>query len=618
MVSEGLLRDFNSPVGSEHSAFFAKQRTTRRKKRIRRTIACTRTENQPKTGRERRIEFSRPTTCVRRLLAVPLIAAIIVSGASNTNDKLFFVCDAFAAPTVKSKIFLRPEQRIMTNARIRKFNQGAARTISRIIDTNTRIRTTSSLSSNTPTSQNGRSGGASNNGNNQNNAEVAGLILAIGIILSLAGMSGTSTGGIVNGNEVTSTSVAVMTKVVENTVPTTSTEVVAVTLGESIGGVIGAVISVAINFVLRGGKNKDDSSESMESNNTKNTKNMNKQSLLSQGLSDGDYFIANSASFSLLEAVGVPESVAKYSSIFIAAIPSQLVKIGSRISEQKRAKEDEILYNLLREDQKRKKRRNLNDLIPSMQGKNQQQEKKIVDPKELVPVTLGAVTAGETAPSSIVTVATESPATAVATSIDVVEIFADVTRWLEYDVLKTEYGEIASSKLWMVEHNLSAINPLQSAITFALLGSLAAVSSRWYADILYGRFCYGPIEKQHEVRTRNDAEWFSLYSSTAASAAALFGCYEFFQLPIGRYIQGTLAGGVEGCVGSSRFDACMQTYIDTNSPGPTAEAQIRALVTNLYAVYIRLQDIAGDTTTDDMSALIRAWSVSIASYIANM
>ena len=433
MVSEGLLRDFNSPVGSEHSAFFAKQRTTRRKKRIRRTIACTRTENQPKTGRERRIEFSRPTTCVRRLLAVPLIAAIIVSGASNTNDKLFFVCDAFAAPTVKSKIFLRPEQRIMTNARIRKFNQGAARTISRIIDTNTRIRTTSSLSSNTPTSQNGRSGGASNNGNNQNNAEVAGLILAIGIILSLAGMSGTSTGGIVDGNEVTSTSVAVMTKVVENTVPTTSTEVVAVTLGESIGGVIGAVISVAINFVLRGGKNKDDSSESMESNNTKNTKNMNKQSLLSQGLSDGDYFIANSASFSLLEAVGVPESVAKYSSIFIAAIPSQLVKIGSRISEQKRAKEDEILYNLLREDQKRKKRRNLNDLIPSMQGKNQQQEKKIVDPKELVPVTLGAVTAGETAPSSLVTVATESPATAVATSIDVVEIFADVTRWLEYE-----------------------------------------------------------------------------------------------------------------------------------------------------------------------------------------
>ena len=185
-------------------------------------------------------------------------------------------------------------------------------------------------------------------------------------------------------------------------------------------------------------------------------------------------------------------------------------------------------------------------------------------------------------------------------------------------MLKTEYGETVLSQLWMVGNQISVINPLQSAITFALLGSLAAVSARWYADVLYGRFCYGPIEKQREVRSRNAAEWFSIYSSTAASAAALFGCYEFFQLPIGRYIQGTLSGGVEGCVGSSKFDACMQTFIDTNSPGPTAEAQLRALVTNLYAVYIRLQDIAGDTTTDDMSALIRAWTVSLASFFANM
>lgn len=184
-------------------------------------------------------------------------------------------------------------------------------------------------------------------------------------------------------------------------------------------------------------------------------------------------------------------------------------------------------------------------------------------------------------------------------------------------VLKTEYGETALSQLWMVGNNLSAINPLQSAITFALLGSLAAVSSQWYADVLYGRFRYGPIEKQREVRRRNSAEWFSIYSSTAASAATLFGCYEFFQLPIGRYIQGTLSGGVEGCFGSSSFDACMQTFINTNAPGPSTEAQFRALATNLFAVYIRLQDIAGDTTWDDIAALIRAWSVSFASYMAN-
>lgn len=184
-------------------------------------------------------------------------------------------------------------------------------------------------------------------------------------------------------------------------------------------------------------------------------------------------------------------------------------------------------------------------------------------------------------------------------------------------VLKTEYGESASLQLWM-ETNPALINPLQAALTYALLGSLAAVSSRWYADVLYGRFGYGPIEKQKEVRSRSNAEWFSLYSSTAASASALFGCYEFFQLPIGRYIQGTLSGGVEGCVGSSQFEACMQTFIDDNAPGPSPEAQLRALITNLYAVYVRLGDIAGDTTTEDVSALVRAWSVSLASFIANM
>jgi len=185
-------------------------------------------------------------------------------------------------------------------------------------------------------------------------------------------------------------------------------------------------------------------------------------------------------------------------------------------------------------------------------------------------------------------------------------------------VLKTEYGEIALSQLWNVHNTRIEINPIESSVAYAVLGTLAAVSSRWYADVLYGKFCYGPQEKQKEVRTRTAAEWFSLYSSTAASSFALFGCYEFFQLPIGRYIQGTLAGGVEGCVGSLSFDSCLQTYIDTNSPGPTAEAQLRALLTNLYAVWIRLQDIAVDTSADDVSALVRAWSVSFSSFISNL
>lgn len=170
-------------------------------------------------------------------------------------------------------------------------------------------------------------------------------------------------------------------------------------------------------------------------------------------------------------------------------------------------------------------------------------------------------------------------------------------------VLKSEYGEILE------------MNMIDSGGMGALLGLLAAVSSRLYADVLYGQFGYGPRAKQREVRSRSVSEWLSLYFSTAASAATLFGVYELSQRPISRYIQGTLAGGVEGCIGSNDFEYCLQTYINTNAPGPSPDAQFRALIVNLSMLAVRLQDIAGDTTYDDIAALVRAWSVSLMSYL---
>jgi hypothetical protein len=157
--------------------------------------------------------------------------------------------------------------------------------------------------------------------------------------------------------------------------------------------------------------------------------------------------------------------------------------------------------------------------------------------------------------------------------------------------------------------------PLDLATTGALLGLFAGVSSRLYADILYGWFQYGPIGKQQEVRKRTNPEWLSLYFSCAASSAALFGFYELSQRPISRWIQGTLAGGADGCIGSTSFDLCLQTYIDQNAPGPSSDAQLRALITNLYMVGQRIQDVALDTTADDISALVRAWSVALISYL---
>lgn len=594
MSCEDRLRIRNNALlDSDLSSLFPSRQANRDGQRFKRK------SRRRNISQERRVGSSSMTTWARQLYV-----ALIISAISKTP-----FCGAFVTPICKNEI---SELLTISKTEFKKKKKAISQISGGIKRTSG---TTAGLSSITPTNSNSMADGTNNNNNannnrNNNNTEIAGLILAVAIILSLAGISGPGS-GIGTSEEVTSTSVAVMTKVVENTVPTSSTEVVAVTLGESIGGVIGAIFSVAINFILKGGKTSDESSESSDSETSENEKSTTKPSLWYQGISDGDYFIVNSASNSLLEAAGVPESVAKYSSVFIAAIPSQLFKITSRILQQKRAKEEMPSSSLLRDEQERKP-----NSKSTLRKKNDNEE--AFDLNETVPVAINAATAEVIASSAATTVATESTVAVAVTAVDFVEVFADVTRWLEYDVLKTEYGETALSELWRVENNLEAINPLQAAITFGLLGSLAAVSSRWYADVLYGRFCYGPIEKQREVRFRKNAEWFSMYLSTAASASVLFGCYEFFQLPVGRYIQGTLSGGVEGCVGSSRFDACLQTFIDTNSPGPTAAAQLRALITNLYGVYVRLQDIAGDTSSQDMSALIRAWSVSIASFIANL
>lgn len=197
-----------------------------------------------------------------------------------------------------------------------------------------------------------------------------------------------------------------------------------------------------------------------------------------------------------------------------------------------------------------------------------------------------------------------TPVNTNATNIDVVEIFADVTKWLEYNVLMTEFGESL-----MLEGERSS--------TGALLGFIAAVSTQLYADVLYGYFQYGPEWRRQEITQRTSVDWVAAYIPRALSSAALFGVYEWTQPPVSRYIQGMLAGGVDGCFGSEDFDMCLQTYIDMNAPGPSAEAQLRALATNLLMVAQRIQDVAGDTSQADFEALGRAWTVSFLSYVQN-
>jgi hypothetical protein len=252
----------------------------------------------------------------------------------------------------------------------------------------------------------------------------AGFFFGLAVILAL-GLTTTSDspsflGFSVNSdNELNEVALATAERVIDASVPTSSSAYVAVALGESIGGIIGAAFSVLINILLRPGMmpwnlNNQQGEDATDARDKMNS--VRKEPIVSQALSDGDYFIANSATDSLLVAIGVAPEVAKLSSVFIAAVPSQLVKLLPKLREQM-TQEEIVLQQLLEEQQQEQYQKQLKRastqngllaMLPFFSSKRQSEATISVDPTQLIPVTASV-------------------------EIDFVEIFADVTRWLEYE-----------------------------------------------------------------------------------------------------------------------------------------------------------------------------------------
>jgi hypothetical protein len=382
----------------------------------------------------------------------------------------------------------------------------------------------------------------------------SGLLIGSLIIFGLAGASETQTSdptllvGVFP--------MATVTNVIDAAVPTSSTDIVAVSLGEAIAGVIGAVLTAGLKALAF-----DD-----------------RKPLVTEALADSDYFILQAGLIPFLEAVGISPIFASLGSVVVASVPSQLVKLNSK-QKQRLVEEEKCLTELLASERKlQRKRSRIRDSVAAVRQIRVPVQKP-VEPSTLTPI--------------------------IETRTDFIEIFSDVTRWLGYSVLQSDYTAILT---WNGE-------PAGPGITGAVFGSIAAFSSRLYADLLYGVMGYGPEAKQIEVRTRRAADWVALYASSSLSAATLFGVYEQSQRPISRWIQGVLAGGFEGCLGSNSFQACFDSYISSNAPGPSPEAQFRALATNLIMVGERLEYIASDTNAEDVERLIRAWAVSANSYM---
>lgn len=221
---------------------------------------------------------------------------------------------------------------------------------------------------------------------------------------------------------------ATVTNVIESYVPTTSTDLVAVALGESVGGVVGATFSVAINMLIQASRNhamvKFRSASSLDNDDDDSqgdVANRRRQTFLSQALSDSDFFIANGAFLSLFEALGMNVRVAKLGSVVLASIPSQLVKLGPNIKER-RSQEEQILQQLLlRQQEEQRKEQEF-----AMKSNFFAWANKVLMPRSVS--TAGTPTSHKNAnPAELVPVLKE------ATAIDFVEIFSDVTRWLEYE-----------------------------------------------------------------------------------------------------------------------------------------------------------------------------------------
>ncbi len=320
--------------------------------------------------------------------------------------------------------------------------------------------------------------------------------------------------------------------------------------------------------------------------------------IITEAVADGDYFLTRAAASPLIGSVGMSSGLTSALTVLLASVPYELIKLNARAKEQRREKEDLYMKTLLEEEEKRKKQwfglgktfmknTNYNNLMTEKDKeefirKENQKMKDFINGEVEGPMEMKY-------------------------QFDSIELFADICKWLEYDVLMTDFG---GQLKWF-----STGTPINTGLESAAFGLLAALSSQIYADIIYSYSdSMGTIAKRDEVRSRSIGEFFRLYSIKCVSAATLFGVYETARLPITQIVINFLSGGYESCLGSNDFDLCLETYFFSNPAEASPEAQFRSFVVALLNVFDRL---AGDISNEnvDTAGLIRSLSVQLYSMI---
>jgi hypothetical protein len=370
-----------------------------------------------------------------------------------------------------------------------------------------------------------------------------GIFLIVGVLLTLS--LDDSTAVVRSSTESTQflsieTLEVASSNLVEAAIPTSVSDVVAIACGEAIASIVGAFASFLVSVSLKW-----------------NNKMKNSQKF-SDAIADGDFLITQAAAFPLLEVIGFSPVLATLSSIGLAMVPSSIIKLDAR--RQQSSKDEIDRQKQLLEENKKRQEWKLPNLFPNqfyslstpLQGNTKNYLKSFENNLQ-----------------------TESKILPVQEQPDLVELFSDVTKWLQYSFLSKEFSGTLSS----MDLIITAIPGGESA----LYGSVATVSSQLYSDVLYGYFGFGSKEKGIMVRERSVEDWGNLYLYRTLYAATLFGVFGFVQAPVRYIVNAFLSGGVDACYGSTEFNACIETYLAINSPGASAEAQLRSLIAAAYS-----------------------------------
>lgn len=338
--------------------------------------------------------------------------------------------------------------------------------------------------------------------------------------------------------------------------PEDANDLVAIALGEGIGAVIGATATGIVTAIVTG------LIRVLRMNSANTQPNVlslaSSEDIVSEAVAETEYFWTRAGLVPLLRSLGVSPAIVRLTSVTLATVPYEVVKWQAKKEKERRA-EDALMDELLLAQQRKERGQLWAGTARAIS----------VDPLKLESI--------ERRPT-----------------IDVPEILSDVIKWLEYDVLKSDFGGqlILDGKV------------LGSGPESAVFGFVIALSSQLYLDIIYCYTDYGPSQVTKETRKRSGADWFYLYFNRCLGTATLFGVYESVSLPVSIALQGLLAGAVDGCVGSQDFNSCLATFMKYNPPQASPEAQFRALVIALVSLFDRVQNDGFSGSEEVIRALV--------------